>query len=344
MARKDLLKGLMEAPAPQPAPQPPEEKVDVARPRYSKGAIGAVSQSIADLKSRAIQEIDTGLIEWAGPRDRLIDVEEDVAELAESIRQYGQQVPVLLRPHPDQEGHYQVVFGRRRVAAMTRLGQPVKAMIRDLDRTEFVIAQGQENTARRDLSYIEKCNFARQLRDEDYDRKVICDALSVDKTQISRMLSVADRVPLGLIELIGPAPSVGRDRWHELGEVVAARGGDWTPALELMFDQGSDAAFVAVLDALKAANIRAKPPAPKQALQKRDLVAQSGARLAVVKEGTGKLTFEFTRSDQGAFADWLAEQLPQLHQNWQADHSASQDAAEQISEQFTTKGGTKGKA
>ena len=70
MARKNLLKGLMDAPPAPPADEAPA-RVDVAKPRYGSGAIGAVSQSISDLKSRAVQEIDPRMIDQGGLQDRL---------------------------------------------------------------------------------------------------------------------------------------------------------------------------------------------------------------------------------------------------------------------------------
>ncbi len=151
-----------------------------------------------------------------GLADRLESDAEADATLRQSIADHGQQVPVLVRPHPQTPGRFQIVFGRRRVLALRDLGQPVKALIRDLSDQELVLAQGQENTARRDLSFIEKVNFARQLQEHGYDRKVICDALSVDKTLVSRMLSLAERIAPDVIAMIGAAPSIGRDagrRW-----------------------------------------------------------------------------------------------------------------------------------
>lgn len=154
MARKDLLKGLMEA---VPATPPGG---DAPMPRYDRGAIGAVSRGIEDLKHRAIIDVSPELIDNAGLRDRLDDDPEGIAALAESIREYGQQVPVMLRHHANIEGRYEVVYGRRRVAALKALRQPVKAMIGEMNDRELVIAQGQENSARKDLSFIEKALFA----------------------------------------------------------------------------------------------------------------------------------------------------------------------------------------
>jgi len=41
-------------------------------------------------------------------------------------------------------------------------------------------------------------------------------ALSADKTTVSRLITVIERIPPEVIEAIGPAPAIGRDRWVEL--------------------------------------------------------------------------------------------------------------------------------
>jgi ParB family chromosome partitioning protein len=302
MARKDVLIGLLATPAPSTAAGPP---------RAQKGAIGAVSRSIADLKARAVIELDPDLIEAGGLQDRLESDAVDDSALARSIGEYGQQVPVLVRPHPDQDGRYQIVYGRRRVLAMRALGQPVKALVRDLDDRALVLAQGQENTARRDLSFIEKVNFARQLQDAGYDRKVICDALSVDKTLASRMLSVAGRLPSALIEAIGAAPSVGRDRWLALADLIEA-GGDGVAAA---VGESSDARFQAVWHHLTAKPARAAPPLPREA--PRVVLAEGGAPLAEASLGATTMTLKLRLAQTAGFEDWLLDNLPALLRDWQ---------------------------
>lgn len=306
MARKDVLKGLLAPPAPSAA---------VAAPRAQKGAIGAVSRSIADLKARAVIELDPDLIEASGLQDRLeTDAVEDSA-LARSIGEYGQQVPVLVRPHPDQDGRYQIVYGRRRVLAMRQLGQPVKALVRDLDDRALVLAQGQENTARRDLSFIEKVNFARQLQDAGYDRKVICDALSVDKTLASRMLSVAGRLPRELIEAIGAAPSVGRDRWLALADLIEVAKADLAELLAAITGEASDARFQALWDHLTR---QGSKPTPRPLPEPRLLLAENGVALGQASFGTSALTLKLNLAQTAGFEDWLLDNLPALLRDWQS--------------------------
>ena len=46
-------------------------------------------------------------------------------------------------------------------------------------------------------------------------------ALTIDDTTLSRMFSVVETIPLALIEAIGSARGVGRDRWEALKKIVA---------------------------------------------------------------------------------------------------------------------------
>ena len=63
------------------------------------------------------------------------------------------------RPDP---GTLFIVFGHRRVRAAKELGRPVRAVVKTMDDTAHVIAQGQENTRRKDYSFIEKALFPQQ--------------------------------------------------------------------------------------------------------------------------------------------------------------------------------------
>ena len=316
MSRKDVLKGLLN-PLPSEATPIPQ--------RVQKGAIGAVSRSIADLKARAVIELDPFLIDAGGMTDRLeSDAAEDETLLA-SIRDYGQQVPVLVRPHPVTEGRFQIVYGRRRVLALRDLGQPVKALIRDLDDQALVMAQGQENTARRDLSFIEKANFARQMEDAGYTRKVICDALSIDKTVISRMMTIAYGIPPEVIASIGSAPSVGRDRWSAVVDQIAQTKEDDVPLMIGMINIGarsnrSDDRFQALSDYLSSLmrHVRAEVEAvsrrtPKDAIS---VLAEDGLPLGEAQYDARYLTLKLRRARTNGFEDWLLATLPTLYRDW----------------------------
>jgi ParB family chromosome partitioning protein len=203
--------------------------------------------------AEAVEEIDAALCEPSFVRDRLEDDEEaGIAALAESIAEGGQAVPILVRPHPAALGRYQIAYGHRRWVACRRLGRPVRAIVRPLDDDALVVAQGRENNERRDLTFIERAEFAAALRRRGVPRAVIGRALAVDKSELARLLAVADGLPDGLARAIGRAPKAGRPRWLHLVEFCRPDGAAERAlaAVETARHLSTDGRFKAVLDAL----------------------------------------------------------------------------------------------
>ncbi len=204
-------------------------------PRRSSGAIRAMSLDLHHLSEEAaaaktlretlstsepIVELNPEEIDPSPVADRIqIDKDPTYDELKAAIADRGQQVPILVRPHPASPGRYQVAYGRRRLKAAAELGRAVKAIVRPLSDTDLVIAQAQENGPRADLSFIERALFATNLLAHGFDKDTIVAALSIDKPELSRLLSVAGIVTAALIEAIGPAPKIGRPRWLLLAEI-----------------------------------------------------------------------------------------------------------------------------
>lgn len=238
MARKNLLTSLTDKKLPavnseaEAMPKPPSLAFS------GRGAFGAVTRTIDDLAARAdaaralearltagevIIELDPGLIDRSFIADRMEPEDESYRALRESIAAKGQDSPILVRPHPTQEGRYQVAFGHRRLRAAADLGRLARCIVKPLTDRDLVIAQGQENSARADLSFIERGRFAQALEDTGYDRETIMQALSIDKTAVSRLISVVNRLPTDIVEAVGPAPSAGRDRWIELSKAFSER-------------------------------------------------------------------------------------------------------------------------
>jgi len=215
--RKNLLASITAATA---APPSSESRTDYAR----RGASRSMMMSIDELAENAkrvvagdvIVELDPAQIDGSFVGDRLGDDEEEFAALREAIRSQGQSTPILVRPHPGRPARYMVVFGHRRLRAARELGIPVRAVVKDVEAIAHVILQGQENSARANLSFIERAIFARRLQEAGQTKDTIKTALSVDDTLLSRMLSVVETIPFRVLEALGPCKGVGRDRWEEL--------------------------------------------------------------------------------------------------------------------------------
>jgi ParB family transcriptional regulator, chromosome partitioning protein len=316
MARKHLLTGLLsdELPAGNlPDQALPEAEKAAPAPHLgvmgTRGAIGAVARSIEQVKAQSIVDLNPALIEASFITDRLEGSPEDHRAFVELIRESGQQVPILVRPHPEKQGRYQIAYGRRRLKAIIELGRTIRAEVKPLTDKQLLVAQGQENSARADLSFIEKALFAAKMEEGGFDRETIMAALSVDKTGLSRLISSAVKIPREIIEAIGAAPRAGRDRWIELAArlegaatVAIARrvieGGDFS-------DKVSDERFNAVFNA--AAPKKAKAPRPTV------WKAEDGTRVAQIKEDARSVTVAIDKKAAGAFGAYLVETLPEIY-------------------------------
>lgn len=182
-----------------------------------RGTIGSVRAGLG-----GIQEIETDLILPWGPPDRMdpeltaVNSEgmpESIADLADSISEAGQQIPVLLRPSKNKDGYFEVIYGRRRILACRHLGIAVKALIRTLDDTEALLAKGLENSSRSELSFYERARFAAAILEQGFDRATACQALSVSKNTLSQLERVTRLVPDTVGDAIGSAPDTGRPKW-----------------------------------------------------------------------------------------------------------------------------------
>ncbi|CDZ43553.1 plasmid partitioning protein RepB [Neorhizobium galegae] len=235
MARKNLIE-ISSSSATRPEPVAPRDNRPIAGfvPQARNSApVGGITRTLGNItekverandlerqlaKGQIVVEIDPVLIDASFVEDRLEIDPVRLNELVEQIREHGQQVPILVRPHPQAKGRYQVAYGHRRLAATKKLGLGVRAVVRDLTDDQLVVSQGQENSARTDLSYIERALFALRLEQRGFTRDIIMAALGVDKAALSKMLIVTRQVPITLITAIGAAPEIGRRRWLELGE------------------------------------------------------------------------------------------------------------------------------
>ena len=252
-------------------------------------------------------ELDPNLVDPSFVRDRLAEPEGEAFELFKaSLAADGQQVPILVRPAPNNEGRYQAAYGHRRLAALRALGHSVKAVVRDLTDEQLIVAQGKENSDRRDLSFIERALFAARLEDRGFSRAAITAALSLQKGNLSTMISVARSIPEPLIVAIGPAPKVGRPRWEKLAALIVNDARKWRLAIaDPDFAAAeSDSRFERILKSLVQ---RAEARAP-------DIVRdQDGTPLAMVNHGKGRVRLTIESRHVPEFGDWLIVQLPEIY-------------------------------
>jgi ParB family chromosome partitioning protein len=307
----------------------PDDKIESGSPRpvqtpqpasrVGAGVIGATQRTLTDLREErdrlraqleagGVRELDPSWVDPSPYPDRLPDDgDHEFEAFKKLISDEGQKVPIGVRPHPDAAGRYQVVYGHRRWRAAKELGVTVKAVIASLTDRELVIAQGIENSARQDLSWIEKALFAWRMDEAGIKARDIRSALAIDDPELARFRAVCRALTVDMILAIGRAPRAGRPRWVALGSAVSA---DPT-ALERLKeslasakDSTSDDRFRAALESVKKRTESARKGV--------DLSSPSGKVVgrATFSASEIRLTIEKSRSE--AFATFLSAELPSL--------------------------------
>lgn len=322
MARRDVFRAIKEADAVQPD--------RVAVPGYAtRGASKNMLASINELAEKAaqaersvdgeiVQELDPDQIEDSFVADRLTQDDAAFQELVSGILERGQDTPILVRPHPHDKGRYQTVFGHRRLRAARQLGRKVKAIIRSVTDEEHVIAQGQENAARENLSFIERALFAERLVSLGHDRKTVQTALSVDAPMLTRMLSVSGRVAEDLLLRIGPAKSIGRDRWLEFAQLYEKPSNrsaiSQTCQAAAFLEGNSDTRFELLLGELKKAGKLRRTNSEKPT---KGQWQPADKTLAAELVDTGRtFSVAFKSKESARFGRFLAERLDTLYREF----------------------------
>lgn len=155
---------------PAPAPIPPVARI---------AAETATQAALEELASELRQARDSGRMVLDLPlssvkathlqRDRMHMDPDEMASLKASIRNRGQQMPIEVVALS--EGHYGLISGARRLAALTALmGETgdsrfafVKALLRPFDAApEAYLAMVEENEIRADLSFYERGRLAHE--------------------------------------------------------------------------------------------------------------------------------------------------------------------------------------
>lgn len=115
---------------------------------------------------------------------------EALQELADSLRHRGMLQPLIVRPHPDGSGLYQIVAGERRwrAAQMAQMHE-VPVIVSDLDDSEVLEVAIVENIQRADLNAIEEAASYRQLMERfGHTQERLAEVLNKSRSHIANLL------------------------------------------------------------------------------------------------------------------------------------------------------------
>ena len=129
--------------------------------------------------------------------------QEDLSELAASIKERGILQPILVRPYGDSPDTYQIVAGERRWRAAQRASlHDVPVVIQDLDDAETLEVALVENIQRTDLNAIEESAGYQALMDEfGYTQQTLSEVVGKSRSHVANMLRLMS-LPASIRSLI----------------------------------------------------------------------------------------------------------------------------------------------
>tara|TARA_R110002020_G_scaffold186487_3_gene384468 strand:+ start:2111 stop:3106 length:996 start_codon:yes stop_codon:yes gene_type:complete len=316
----------------------PFAKLDIAsistdrspvKPGYAMtGAAKTVVRSIEDLaentkklmEGEVVVELDPRLLDVSFVADRLSDEGEEYQELKQAIKESGQTTPILVRPSSSDSQRFMVVFGHRRLKVAKELGISVKAVVKKLDDITSAIAQGQENSARSNLSFIERAYFAQNLLASGMTKDVVRSSLAIDEAMLSKMLGVVEVVPAAIIKALGASKKIGRDKWLSLRQLLLA------PALLKVATEFTETAeFVELVeekrfdelhDYLKRYKVKSAAKKPKGTVSGRDWTSSDSSLNLVMNAKSKKVAIELSNVEAKPFSDWLSGRMDRLYDEY----------------------------
>jgi ParB family chromosome partitioning protein len=222
--------------------------------------------------------------------------EDDLTELAESIRQKGLVQPIVVRPDP--AGGYEIVAGERRWRASQRAGlHTVPVIIRELNDQEVLELAIIENVQRADLNPIEEAGGYHELMERfSYTQEALAEVIGKSRSHVANTLRLL-KLPEAVRRLV-------QDGKLTAGHARALIGREDAQALaERIVEQGLNVreveAMVQALDAPREPRRRREKDADTRAFEK-ELADALGLKVEIKRTSgeSGTLQIKYGNFDQ----------------------------------------------
>jgi ParB family chromosome partitioning protein len=153
---------------------------------------------LRNLKTVPIEFLHPGRYQ---PRHR-ID-QDQIKDLAESIRQKGILQPILVRRHPDEPNAFEIIAGERRwrAAQLANLHE-VPVVVKELTDQDAMEIGLVENLQRQDLSPLEEAEGYQRLMDEfSHTQEQLAQAVGKSRSHVANMLRLLG-LPVSVKEML----------------------------------------------------------------------------------------------------------------------------------------------
>ncbi len=153
-------------------------------------------------KMNGLEYVKIRLVEPNPNQPRKVFNEDDLQELADSIKEHGVIVPIVVQ---DRKDHYEIIAGERRWRASQRAGlKEVPVIIKNCTEKEILTLSLIENLQRKDINSIEEAMaYKRLMKEFNMTQDEIAESVSKSRTAITntiRLLKLSDKVQEMLIE------------------------------------------------------------------------------------------------------------------------------------------------
>lgn len=168
----------------------PIKKSEETNKNYSKKPIDFAN---SDIQQETIKLISPDRCKSWDLADRHELEMGDIKSLALSIKTYGQQEPILVRPvEPKENGiEFEIIFGNRRWRACKLINIPVKAIVKNISDQNAAIAQKEENENRKEISDFSKAIHYKNLLDNKIFSNMteLSQKMGIGKATLSDLMS-----------------------------------------------------------------------------------------------------------------------------------------------------------
>ncbi|AQT67263.1 putative chromosome-partitioning protein ParB [Anaerohalosphaera lusitana] len=166
--------------------------VSTTKQQKSNPAVGPITPAEPDKPAgESVQKVSLGRIKANPYQPRTVWDEEQLAELASSIKANGVIQPILLRKN---NGHFELIAGERRLRAsqMAEL-EEIPAIVRDVTDEEMLEIALVENIHRSDLNPIERAHaYQRYIASFNLTQSQAAERLGENRSVIANHLRLLD--------------------------------------------------------------------------------------------------------------------------------------------------------
>jgi ParB family chromosome partitioning protein len=183
--------------------------VDVFFPETDRSATTAMAvveeaadrEQLVSVPGARLASLNPEDIEPNAQQPRAVFDPEDLAELVHSVREFGVLQPIVVRPHPEHAGKYELVMGERRLRASKAAGlDHIPAVIKDTANEAMLRDALLENLHRSELNPLEEASAYQQLlADFTITQEELAARIGRSRPQISntlRLLKLPESVQL----------------------------------------------------------------------------------------------------------------------------------------------------